>query len=360
MFLSYLNNFDIRQCEAQYLWLYYYQLSKINENNVLYVINKDYLKDYSTAKHRWERKYLKTDIKPLNYFVADKLQDEWESPTQSLKEYINEYQPLLSDYLQNNIDFKKFKAVLLWVNNNTIESIASKNGIPVIHNEIGPLREYIYRNTSYFDFKGVNGNTEFNARFIEFLKISHKIKLFNREELLKLVSPDNYSRLVEILHDKNSIHTGFPSQVLNDTNVLVYNNGWSLIDVMEYVNNNYNNLMIRNHPSANFTFKEDLYCTSYHEYCYDFINDCSKIVTLNSSVGFEALLLGRDVEILGESPFSEIPYYEEGMKLLALNFAVISYLIPSEYLFDEEYYNFRLKCFDEEELYNKGLTLWIH
>ena len=42
----------------------------------------------------------------------------------------------------------------------------------------------------------------------------------------------------------------------------------------------------------------------------------------------------------------------EDEKLLALNFTVFSYLIHRNFLFNDEYYNFRLSCIgDEKEIY---------
>ena len=42
----------------------------------------------------------------------------------------------------------------------------------------------------------------------------------------------------------------------------------------------------------------------------------------------------------------------EDENLLALNFKVFSYLIHRNFLFNDEYYNFRLSCIgDEKEIY---------
>jgi len=333
-------------------------MSKLNPDNVIYIINKDYLEDYSNEEHRWEKKYLTTSRTSKKYLLMEEPKNIGKSPSEFLKSYVREHQNSIEHYLVNNVNFDNIDAIITWVNNNTLKSYANSNNISIIHNECGPLRSPVYLDTFYFDFSGVNGSTEFNSRFEEFLKISNKLKLFSREELLEIVSPDYYKELIEVLHNKNGSNTGFPSQVMNDTNVLVYNNGWTLIDVLEYTNNKHNNMMIRNHPSSNFTFNKEIYYTSLHEHCYEFINECSKIITLNSSVGFEALLLDKYVEFLGESPFSNIPYYDEDIQLKALNFAIISYLIPNNCLFNEDYYKFRLTCFDEEKLYNKGLELW--
>jgi hypothetical protein len=50
---------------------------------------------------------------------------------------------------------------------------------------------------------------------------------------------------------------------------------------------------------------------------------------------------------------------DEQTKLKALNFAIFSYMIPAKLLYNKEYYLYRLECFDELELYRKGMDLWL-
>ena len=85
----------------------------------------------------------------------------------------------------------------------------------------------------------------------------------------------------------------------------------------------------------------------------DFINKCNKIYCLNSSVGFEAILLGREAKIFGDSPFRNVCRIDEETQLKALNFAVFGYLIHRDLLFNDSYYNFRLAHKGDE----KGIYL---
>ena len=70
---------------------------------------------------------------------------------------------------------------------------------------------------------------------------------------------------------------------------------------------------------------------------------------MNSSVGLEAILLGREAKIFGDSPFKNVCNMEEETKLLALNFTIFSYLIHRNFLFNEDYYDFRLSCIGDEK-----------
>jgi hypothetical protein len=67
-------------------------------------------------------------------------------------------------------------------------------------------------------------------------------------------------------------------------------------------------------------------------------------------VGFEAILLGRKAKIFGDSPFRSVCSMSEEEQLLALNFAVFGYLIHRDFLFNDEYYKFRLAHRGDEKV----------
>jgi capsule polysaccharide export protein KpsC/LpsZ len=73
-----------------------------------------------------------------------------------------------------------------------------------------------------------------------------------------------------------------------------------------------------------------------------FINKCEEIYCLNSSVGIEAILLGRKAKIFGDSPFKNVCSMNEDLQIKALNFIVFGYLIHKELLFNDSYYKYRL------------------
>ena len=143
--------------------------------------------------------------------------------------------------------------------------------------------------------------------------------------------------------------------------MIAYNKGWSSADLINKAMKDYGTILIRNHPLASMQYAattslgSGVMDTSNNS--LEFVSKCKKIMTINSSVAFEAMLMGREVEILGDSPFARIPAMLSGSKLLALNFAVFSYLVPNRLWDNEEYIKFRLNEKDEEVLYNKGQEL---
>jgi hypothetical protein len=380
MFLVYLNNYNIRQYKAQYLCVLYEALGKNFDAH--FVFPKEYLDDYE-KEHRGEalnvknrygdyKKFLKKltldkytlirkpeemiqDAKELYYFP------EPESPSKILKISvdcnINEEKKVINEVLKEH----NIEAAITWVNNKTLSNTLSANSIPVIHQEFGAFRPPIYISTMYFDYNGVNGNTEFDTRFKNFLKISDKVPILNRKELIKILSPKHYRELWSVLENKSyKYEAGVAMQLEVDTNVLLFNKGNSWIDpILRAKAETNGQILVRPHPESNFTIKNnkrlvgDIIMPSNR--AFNFINKCKRVYCLNSSVGLEAVLLGRESVILGDNPFSSIPKMDEETKLKALNFAVFGYLIKSDLLFDSSYYRFRLRNkYNEELIYKKN------
>jgi len=370
MFLAFLNHYDIRPVDAQYLWVFYCMLHKFDNKDITYIINEDYKKQY-TPQERWEMQpeiakkqfYIPPailDFDKIKHIIGDKITIS-DNPSKNLRHYIKQQ---ISEIIGlPEPDFCNVKAGLTWVNNKTFEDKCKKYNIPVIHNEFATLRTPIYKDTFYFDFKGVNGNTEFNKRFEIFKNSINSSLLLSVEELIHLVTkPEFVNKLIEIYKNKSKrkYACGIPMQVANDTNVIAFSNGWSNIDLITYSIKKYGrkNTLLRNHPGCVLK-ATDRPCDKFDEgYCFEFLDNVDHVTTINSSVGFEAVLLGKTVEYLGESPFNIANHLSSEDLLYFLNFAIVSYIVPIKYLFNKDYYIYRLECFDEKELFTSGLENW--
>lgn len=362
-YLVYLNHYNIRQCEAQYLHMFYSMLD--NSLDSVFVLSEEYLKDYSI--YRWEvakvlerfknKEELKKKIQSTKYYVMkrpDQLIQE-KVPSKLLYKTVNENIPEEVKMIEKVLEENDIKAAITWVNNECLKKTLEKHNIPVFHHESGPFRPPSYLMTFYLDFSGVNGNTEFNKRFKEFLKISNEVPIYSREELIRILSPNNYKQLLEILYnDKREYEAGVGLQVEVDTNLILFNNGCSWVDpLLKAMAENAGQILVRPHPSAGFTLKgnrklviDDITKGS----AVEFINKCNKIYCLNSSVGIEAMLLGRKVDILGESPFHDICNMDDDIQLKALNFAIFGYLVLGNYVCNDDYYKFRIENRGNEKL----------
>lgn len=368
MYLIFVGHYNIRPCKAQYLYWYLHMLEKFPD--AYFVVTDDYLnfsmdrwevKDRLKAKPTW--KY----ILPRNLVVTRKPEEIFrnaQNPSDILRECVFNINYELGEKLEKIIRENKIDAIITCCNNKTLLEVSKEHNInvPVIHNEQGPLRPPFFNRTAYFDFSGVNGNTEFYQRFLKFGEIAHRVKIFSREELLKIVTKPEQLGYVEKLYSAKPIYNcGVALQVDVDTNMLAYNRGWSSADLINKAMKDYDKVLVRNHPLASMQYTAT---TSLGNGVIDnsinsleFISKCKKIMTINSSVAFEAMLMGREVEILGASPFERIPTMLSGSKLLALNFAIFSYLVPNRLWNSEEYIKFRLNEKDEEVLYNEGQRL---
>lgn len=364
-YLVYLNNYNIRQFRAQYLWLLYEILS--HDLDAHFILTEEYLRDYN-KKNSWEvvqaeQKYgsfekLISKLKPENYTVMKKPEEllDTKIPSKLLFETYFYAIPTQVKTIEKVLKEKDVKAGITWVNNRGFKGVLENYGIPTFHHELGPLRPPTYISTAYLDFSGVNGNTEFDRRFEEFLKIANEVPILSRKELLRVVSPSNYKRLCKILdNEERKYEIGVGLQVEVDTNLLLFNDGCNWIDpLLAAKADSTKKILVRPHPSAGYIMKKDMRTEidDLKEDAVEFINKCDKIYCLNSSVGFEAMLLGREAKIFGDSPFRSMCNMDEATKLKALNFAVFGYLIQRELLFEDSYYSFRLaNTGDEKAIY---------
>ena len=360
MILSWLSNLNLKCTEAQYLDTFYKMLKYTNNEDIHYAITEEYLKEYKDTWANTLLDYDSIDFGKINKTILPipaeqkmflPLKDKLRLYNKNTNESI--YKQLEQDIkIKDHIDF-----IITWINNKTLSKYAKGKNIPLIHNELGPLRPNLWKDSIYLDFSGVNSNTEFEVRFQNFMKVSDKLNLLPYEELLDLVALDK-EKVFEIHNNRNkSDKVGVALQVARDSNLLMYSDGWDTISLLSYVYEKYGkeNLLIKNHPYS------DLQQTGDFEFAntsIELLMRSKKVITINSSMAFEAFLLDKDVEILGNNPFKCIVNLKGEEKLKALNFAVISYLLPSYLLFNKEFYNFRINCKDEFTIYNEHLKSW--
>lgn len=375
-YLAFLNNYDIRPCKAQYLWWFYYLQDHLPET--YFVVNEDYMKvdpnrwevaKYETAPYKYRNP---KELHPKNYSILRRINEypELKSekiPSKILKKAMTEPLPFLTVELDKILESEKdIVAAIVWCNNASLEYSCKHHNIPVIHNESGGIRSPWFKDTCYFDFGGVNGNTEFDKRYKEFRKIAHKVKILPREELLRIITPEhNQEYLFKMMNTTPTYDCGVALQVDVDTNLLTFNKEVQETDVVNLAVKRFKKVVVRNHPLSSLGYIRPaslgLGEVDNSKNAWEFISKCEWIYTLNSSTAFEAFLLGKKAVILGDNPFYSLQYWNDNPEemTLALNFAIFSYLMPTKRLYDEGYYTFRLNCEDEEEIYNEGQKYWL-
>jgi hypothetical protein len=252
------------------------------------------------------------------------------------------------------------EAVVTWVNCRSAKQAARSLGIPLIHNEIGPLRAPNYRFTAYFDFEGVNGESSAHDRWRKFADEKAALPILSASQILSLFcsSPDPE---IECTHD-----IGIALQCTDDSNLVAYSNGFTNHEAVATAAKWLpGSILARAHPgrpervSGNVTWDDSP--TPAH-----FLSKIRSLVTINSSMALEAMLRLKPTYILGESPFSEGGWdilsggrdLSDDDWLTWLNWTIFGYLIPYERLFDSRYYRWRLGRPTEVEIYRDNFDYW--
>lgn len=365
MLTIFLPPYPFRGMEAPYLWVFYKFLSEAKEP-LNFLTGKSYLRpeSYFIEQNRWEveidtyqkLKYTTPSDETIarhNFTLLDEelfkdLLELYENnPLAAFRSFLNERIPLLEAELEKALSDIHPEAIITWTNCPSLEAIAKSRNIPVIHSEIGPLREPLYRSTGYFDFSGVNGNTEAEDRYLKVIK----------ELDDDLIDLENLRRFFTITPDTDQVFPGellgLPLQVEDDSNLVAYGQGYDNQTLVAYavLNEKTGNLLIRPHPGSLFTIKGHRFLVDDSSSSVEFIKKCGKLITINSSVGLEALLFGRSVVTLGDSSYKFITLSRNEKELLQrLSFYLFCYLAPFSEIYNTQYIRFRLKKPSELEI----------
>lgn len=242
------------------------------------------------------------------------------------------------------------EAVITCVNCATLKKLCRAQQLPLIHLELGPLRRPEFLQTAYFDFSGVNGNSESQSRFMaaaadEQWPVEDLRHIFAIPRIPKEKQPD--------------IDLGLSLQIEDDSNILCYANGHSSLSLV----NNARNLLadrdiappvlVRAHPGSSFALRSlppgleiDRSSTS-----VDFAMRCKRIHTINSGLAVESLLLGRSAIVRGDCPFTFCVDAATGhCDPAAFSFFLLNYLVPWQLAFTPEYIRWRLSKPAEQEI----------
>ena len=243
---------------------------------------------------------------------------------------------------------RRIAAFLSWINCASLDLAAKTLGVPVIHNELGPLRAPDYGGTVYFDFLGVNGRTTPSTwRSGNTVGSALRgIRLVPEKQLRVLVSGEES---LERVSDATDV--GVAMQVEDDSNLVAFGNGTSSIDLIDAArrDNPGARLRVRNHPASHFKFSGGgLGIVDDSANAREFLGRVSSVYAVNSSVLTEAMLWGVPFRALGDCPTR--PFADDGAlapwardnRDLAINAFMLGYLVPSALLFNPDYYGWRL------------------
>lgn len=367
MFISFLPPFSAYYPKSAYNWIFHKQVQEIPEKEILYLLTSDYLKfqdskflEMNSEKIPLLQKIiideLFSELPQSNNFVWDKLKTERWIPLESF----------LSSVFEEIAREEKIEAIFLWHECPSLEKIAETFHIPIIYNELGPLREPVYQTTIYFDFSGIHRKSEFSERltcFLEEFKNFSERLFWKKEEIIRLfVSPQFLFNVEKDM--KNTLlnyEIGVALQAQDSHSNGVYgeiSNSSFLEKILKKSEKN-SRILSRLHP-LDFSDYSDEFLGEKDDskFAYQFILKCQSIATINSNVAVEALLYNKPVyfenfhlvKFFGVSDLDELGVHEDQNDIF-LNFLFFNYLIPYELIYNLEYYRWRLSKPSEREIY---------
>ncbi|ESS15154.1 putative teichuronic acid biosynthesis glycosyltransferase TuaH [Betaproteobacteria bacterium MOLA814] len=374
-----LPQFPFRGYSAPYLWMFYKFLLS-TKGDLHFFAHKDYLKDAASwaESDRWE--FQEGSQRNLGYeiptsvqlaevscsLMSDEIFDKIlasskGNPLKAFEKILSEVVYELSEFYDVELEVmsksKHVKAILTPINCPSLQYVARERGIPLIHFELGPLRRPGYIDLAYFDFNGLNDKSEFTDRFHRFkstlpTKNAADLSSVRRQYL----SGDSW--LSKPVARAAKFDVGVILQIEDDTNLIASSNGYSNQALIAYSKIKFSSKLVayKAHPGSFFDFKIEKGGVAYNSGT-DFLFDCDSILTINSSMGFEALLWEKQVNIVGHAAYASIAVIsDEDDRNLALSFFLKNYLVPFELIFNREYIEFRLSNPGESDMENMHLT----
>lgn len=384
MFVSYFTPFAVRNDPVGYQWVLYRQLQSLGSGNLAFLGDEAYLADpagrlvsgHPSTNPDWmlragydlpEADVLKNLPRfHVGQHVLQSVLDQRLGPNLAWRQIMRvPHQPLV-EILKTGLKVLQrqgeIEAVLAWANCASIQAAASSLGIPIIHAELGPTRAPQFRPTGYFDFTGVNGNTEAGTRYARFAAEGAGFAERTPMELLRLLGWSGGFGRPTPTHE-----AGLALQIPNDSNLVAFGNGFDNFELTQFARRMWkpNDLLLRPHPGYPVSPDPEIETDASSD-AATFIGRVKRVLTVNSSVAFEAMLHEKPVVMMGECPFalggchprSLMPRLDAKAWLLWLNYICFGYLAPYEWIFDPDYLRFRLSGPTEAEILARHMTYW--
>lgn len=358
MIAAFLLPFPVRGYRAPFLWVFYKLLASYKEP-MHFICGRDYVVDADVWRQagRWEM--LDISCQRLEYSVPSSehignhsfhflenrlferlLADAGGNPLALYAQLLSRRIPMLEEALAealSDMPHNSVEAILTWCNCPSLKTVSEAMSIPVVHLEMGPLRWPDYRSTAYFDFRGVNGFTEAHIRY-ESTDWQGSTQL-QRGNLRRFFLRSPCPRMMA------DHAVGLALQVEDDSNLMAFGSGYDnqALIVKAHLDNPAGNVIVRGHPGSLFRPRQDWYEVDDSVNSIEFISRIERLMTINSSVGLEAILFGKPVEVLGDCAYRFIVDIDDESEVVRrLAHYLFAYLVPMPLIFEPDYLRFRL------------------
>lgn len=314
----------------------------------------------SRERYREYRKY-KLTREPFDRLLASS-RGMLDAFRRMLTEDIPEIRALIDTQLGRIQEKHPRCALMTWANCPSLRVSAMARGIPVIHNELGPLRAPNFVPTVYFDFEGVNGATTAQRAAAQHI-----------DERKQLSLSSLAARIDDLYVADDPAHAGSSEpefegavalQVEDDSNVVAFSNGWSTAELMRFVVSRHgtNRTLVRGHPGSAFRLASPAFGrVDDSPDSLTFLRRAKCLYTINSSVASEAAFFNMPFRVFGENPVAmlENAALSRSAKIRDARraFYFLAYLVPARLAFDVTYYEWRLARPPWEEVAERHLDV---
>lgn len=374
---------DLFLDNPDHLWIFYKYLYFAKQNNFPIIASDIYFKDYeeyfsnpdnvvktsgdifdykivdSKFRKKMQRYAIQTDDIRKSITLVNKFQKICDNLTivddNLYKKLNNIIDTILADYGNAQITF------LSWTGNATLKKIAEERNYKIIYQELSSIRNNNYNATlCYFSFNDKYNDSQ-EKNYEEFKKITNKVKILSRKEILALFLNENK---LEFLRDiKPEYKIGFSPGIQEDQYFALYSSE-EQEDTLKKLRKYYKdeNISIRFHPNHLFPLNSNDCIIDKSQFSFEWIVKNDAIVTSVSNIGFEAMLYGKTVyNLSSHMPFSFL--CNDNVDIIDnfvvpasfISYMCFGYFVPLELAFDKDYINWRLTNPKIEEIYNKNL-----
>lgn len=246
----------------------------------------------------------------------------------------------------------------------SVNEACSLCGIKSYHFEWGPMRPPTYLRTAYLDELGVVAPSKIEERYMAFQKQKADLPLLSRRALLALFLREEYVSCLKMLDAQPEYEAGVCAQQESIPRFFAIgyqSNADMIAHAKRYFPADkilFRDRMLSPLPAIAAGMKKDDSISPAQFMCR-----CKYLFSLNSNMGFEAMLWGKPVAILSEMPYrfmgvSSLGGAPEAAPVEFLNFVLFAFLIPYQRLLDAEYLHWRCTNPSEAEIYLSNLEYY--
>lgn len=370
------------------IWLFYKAITYAKNKKWPVIAQDDYFDKFELQKKIFSYYFEEKTAKNFRYDLP--LEEDLSKvyqiriPNSIVEEYINSFGSQtdayinsfkcdweeLELYLSKEIEkyenqWEKIDGFVCLTHIKVVSSLAKKLNKKVFYLEWSPFRYAIYRNAAYLDLN--DSYLDYYSQYVTFAKEKHcNLPTLSRREILALFLNLDYFNYFDKSTQENIYEIGIAGTYNNVTETRAYTN----YDILEEYNHATlkfcdNAIAMRYHPGD--PLRASINSGNVPEgSLFDFICKCKRIMSINSNVEFEAMLLGKPV--YDESGVSRYRGFTNAVlghledKIIsdeAINYLTFVKMVPFELVDDEEYLKYRMSEPSDLELYKYHLNYYL-